>query len=63
MRVAVGVVTYQSARTLERCLGAVRAQTVPPDEVLIWDNGSADASREIARAGGAAVVAAGRNLG
>jgi GT2 family glycosyltransferase len=63
VRVGVGIVTYQSAGTLGRCLAAVRAQTVRPDEVLVWDNGSADASRELARAGGATVVAAGRNLG
>ena len=61
--VAVGIVTYDSAGYLPRCLDAVRAQSVAPAEVLVWDNGSADASVAVARARRIPVVAAGRNLG
>lgn len=63
MGVAVGIVTYNSAGFITRCLDAVRAQTVAPREVLVWDNGSADDSVRIARTFGVTVVAAGTNLG
>jgi GT2 family glycosyltransferase len=61
--VAVGVVSFNSAPDLPRCLATVRAQTVPPAELLVWDNASHDGSAELARASGAHVVASPANLG
>ncbi len=43
-------------RELARCLRALSAQTRRPDEVLVVDNGSADASADVAAAAGARVV-------
>lgn len=50
--------TFNSARTLEKCLDAIRAQTYPQDliEILVVDGGSTDSTREIARRFGARVV-------
>jgi len=61
--VSVGIVTYHSAPDLGRCLGSVRTQTLAPREVVVWDNASADDSAALARAAGATVVAAERNVG
>jgi glycosyltransferase involved in cell wall biosynthesis len=43
--------TFNSARTLEKCLAAIRAQTYPQDlvEILVVDGGSTDNTREIAQ--------------
>lgn len=41
---------------LRRCLDALAVQTRPADEIIVVDNGSSDASAEIARVGGAMVV-------
>lgn len=40
--VAAVVVTYNRVDLLEQCLAALRAQTRPPDEVLVVDNASTD---------------------
>jgi glycosyltransferase involved in cell wall biosynthesis len=40
---------------LARCLAALAAQTRAPDEVIVVDNGSTDASASVARAAGARV--------
>jgi GT2 family glycosyltransferase len=61
--VAVGVVSFNSAPDLPRCLGSVRGQTTPPAELMVWDNASRDGSAELARAGGARVVASPTNIG
>jgi GT2 family glycosyltransferase len=61
--VSVGIVTYNSARDVAACLDAVRAQTLPAGEVLVWDNASTDGSAEVARAGGVSVVVSGVNIG
>jgi len=43
--------TFNSARTLEKCLAAIRAQTYPQElvEILVVDGGSTDTTREIAK--------------
>lgn len=43
-------------RELARCLRALAAQTRRPDEIIVVDNGSSDASADVARAAGAQVV-------
>ena len=45
--VSIGLVTWNSADVLERCLEAIRAQTHVPLELLVVDNGSQDATRDI----------------
>ncbi len=47
--VSVTIVTFESARDLPRCLDALAAQTEPPVEVIVIDNGSMDGSGEVAR--------------
>lgn len=43
----VVLVTHDRRRLLERTLDAVAAQTLPPDEVLVVDNGSTDGTAEL----------------
>lgn len=47
--VSVTLVSFDSARTLAACLDSLAAQTDPPDEVVVVDNGSQDESVAIAR--------------
>jgi GT2 family glycosyltransferase len=66
-RVAVHMVTYNSAAALPTCLQGLAAQRAdfPSDDlaVLVVDNGSADDSVALARADGLPVIEARRNLG
>lgn len=62
-QVSVGVVTYESAAHLDRCLGAVRAQSCPPAELVVWDNASGDGSADLARRLGAVVHVSPVNVG
>ncbi|WP_350347672.1 glycosyltransferase family A protein [Agromyces sp. G08B096] len=55
--VSVVVPVRDDAALLRRCLAALARQTVAPHEVIVVDNGSTDASAEVARAFGARVVA------
>src|SRR5262249_61595042 len=48
-QVSVGIITYDSARQIGRCLASVLGQTICPAEVVVWDNASADES--VAQAG------------
>jgi glycosyltransferase involved in cell wall biosynthesis len=47
-RVSVIVCAYNEERYLKTCLHSVMAQSRPPDEVIVVDNGSGDATRAIA---------------
>ena len=47
--VAVAIVNWNGERYLERCLSALLAQTVAPNEIILVDNASSDASLEIVR--------------
>lgn len=62
-QVSVGIVTYNGAGQIGRCLASVLAQSLPPAEVVVWDNASSDGSADLARAAGAAVVASAANVG
>lgn len=47
-RISVAVPSYNHARFLERCLRSVLAQTRPPDELIVIDDGSRDDSARVA---------------
>jgi glycosyltransferase involved in cell wall biosynthesis len=46
-RVSVLICTYNYARYLPQCLASVLGQTHPPDEVIVLDDGSTDATPEL----------------
>jgi len=48
--VTIGVVTWNSAADLPRCLDAIRAQQHQPIELLVGDNASGDATRAVIEA-------------
>ncbi len=52
MRVAAVVVSWNSAGQLPACLAALTGQTYPAFEVVVVDNASVDASREVVAAAG-----------
>src|SRR5688572_30320737 len=65
-RVAVVIVTYNSADVLADCLSSLTDQDVALTEVLVVDNASTDASLRIARESGlpgVRTIATGRNGG
>lgn len=47
--ITVVVPVKNEARRIARCLAALRSQTVPPDEIIVVDGRSADATVEIAK--------------
>lgn len=50
MKVSIVIPVYNEAEPLVACLEAIAAQTVQPDEVIVVDNNSTDASRKLAEA-------------
>ena len=48
--VTIGIVTWNSASDVERCLDAVRAQQHQPIELLVGDNASTDGTRAVLEA-------------
>jgi glycosyltransferase involved in cell wall biosynthesis len=54
----IGVVipAFEAERFLPRCLASVRAQTVAPAQLVVVDDGSSDATAEIAERLGATVI-------
>ena len=56
LRIAFVVPAHQAASTLERCLGAILSTRIAPDQVLVVDDGSRDATGEIARRAGARLI-------
>lgn len=55
--ISVVIPVRDDAEMLARALQALSAQHRPPDEIVVVDNGSSDASAAIARDGGTRVVA------
>jgi glycosyltransferase involved in cell wall biosynthesis len=58
MKHSISVVcpAWQAASTLSDTLASVRAQILPPDEILVVNDGSTDDTAKIARAAGATVI-------
>ncbi len=54
---------YNAAAFLQEALDSVKAQTVPPAEVLVVDDGSQDDTVELATGAGARVLSTGGRLG
>lgn len=47
-RISIIIPAYNEARTLPACLDTIAAQTTPPDEVIVVDNGSTDGTAAVA---------------
>jgi hypothetical protein len=70
-RLSVVIPAHNAAATIARAIASVQAQTPPPDEILVIDDASSDATGPIAQQLGAAVIrlatrkgaAAARNAG
>ncbi len=58
MRDAVSIIVpaYNAEATITECLKAIRAAMQPEDELILFDDGSTDATRGIAEAAGARIV-------
>lgn len=65
MRVTALIVSYNGRERLARCLVALGAQSLPPDELVVVDNASTDGSAELIRERFPEVrlIASPRNLG
>jgi glycosyltransferase involved in cell wall biosynthesis len=60
-RLAVVIPGYNAAATLPDCLSALHKSERRPDEIILFDDGSTDATAEIARAAGVRVIANGQS--
>jgi glycosyltransferase involved in cell wall biosynthesis len=65
LRISISVIipVYNSAQHLDVCLNAVAKSTRAPDECIVVDDGSTDASVEVARRAGARVLETGGRRG
>jgi len=63
LTVSFVIPTWNRSDLLQAALASLRAQTRPPLEILVVDNGSTDGSAEAARRAGAEVLEVGANLG
>ncbi|SBS74929.1 glycosyltransferase family 2 protein [uncultured Microbacterium sp.] len=54
--ISVVIPVKDDANELHRCLRALQLQTREPDEIVVVDNGSSDASAQVAREFGARVI-------
>jgi GT2 family glycosyltransferase len=63
MNISAIVPVWNGRDLLARLLATLEAQTRPPTELLIVDNGSTDGAPDVARARGARVIAMGGNAG
>jgi len=63
MKISAIVPVWNGRDLLAQLLATLEAQTLPPAELLVIDNGSTDGAAEMARARGARVIAMGRNAG
>lgn len=61
--VTVIVPAFNESATLAETIGSLRAQTVPPEEIIVVDDGSTDGTGDVARALGATVVRPPENTG
>lgn len=56
-RLAVIVPAHNAAATIEPCLAAIAAQTRKPDEIIVFDDGSTDATAALVRGSGVKLLA------
>ena len=56
MKISVVIPAYNEEALLPECLRTLRSQTRQPDEIIVVDNNSTDATAQIARAHGVRVV-------
>ena len=63
VRVTAAVPCYNGGRWVAECVASLRAQTRPPDELLVIDDGSTDDSAGQAERAGARVIRHGVNQG
>lgn len=66
-RYAVVIVTYNRVQLLRECVAHARAQTIPPDSMIVVDNASTDGTEayleELAQESGIEVIGLPRNVG
>lgn len=62
-RISAVIPTWNRSHLLATVLGDLAAQTRPPEEVIVVDNGSEDDSAKVAKAHGAEVIRLDKNLG